>query len=143
MKVRNLVNNTAEGMGNLASNVAEGVGNVGKKALRAREERAHSPQFERTMEKEMEEFRDILGGLGTNTWKAVVGILLETPYGLLRNSLKLLRDKEYNGMEFTGDALTLFFGKDGVVHDVLKVTASAVHLSAKGAKMATRKLFAI
>ncbi len=126
-------------------NVGSAVGNATGRAiegtLQARETRARSPEFKAAMAKENAEFGSVLGKLGSNTLDTGVGLILKTPYKLLTNSLKLLYDKKYHGKDFAKDTLGLFLGRDGVAHNALKVTANAVHLTAKGTKIGLRQLF--
>ena len=122
-------------------NVGNAVAKVGDKALKARETRGHSPAFQAEMAKENAEFMKVLGGLGKNTFDAGVGVVLKTPYKLFTNYLKLLHDRKYAGKNYMDDAFKLFLGKNGIAHNVLKVTANAVHLGAKGAKIGVRQLF--
>ena len=56
--------------------------------------------------------------------------------------LQAMHSKKYNAENYAKDAFKLFIGKDGVVHDTLKVTANALHLVSKGAKIGIRQLFA-
>ncbi len=123
-------------------NVGDAIANTSRDALRAREARAKSPAFQAEMAQENAEFGKVLGNLAGNTFDAGVGIVLKTPYKFLTNSLRLLYDKKYHGKDFGKDTLGLFLGKDGVAHNALKVTANAVHLGAKGAKIGVRQLFA-
>lgn len=124
-------------------NVGNAVKNTTESALRAREVRGRSPAFQAEMVKENAEFMKTLGDLGSNTLDAGVGIVLKTPYKLFTNGLKAMHDKKYGGKDYAKDALKLFIGKDGIAHNALKVTANAVHLSAKGVKIGIRKLFAL
>jgi hypothetical protein len=109
--------------------------------MKARERRARSPAFKAEIAKENAEFKNVLAELGQNTWNTGVNTLLKTPYHLLVNALKAMHSKKYNAGDYSKDALKLFFGKNGVAHDILKVTANAIHLVAKGAKIGVRQLF--
>ena len=121
--------------------VGNAIGTLSKDTMRAREARGHSPAFQAEMVRERAEFTDVLNNFGKNTFDAGVGIVLKTPYHLLVNQLKLFHDKNYHGKNYLQDNLKLFLGKDGVAHNALKVTANAVHLGAKGAKIGVRELF--
>ncbi|MEI8174600.1 MAG: hypothetical protein WCG28_01470 [bacterium] len=124
-------------------NIGTAMKNTAENALKAREARAHSPAFRAEMAKENAEFVKVLESFGGNTWNAGVGLVLKTPYNLFVNQLKLFHDKKYSGKSYLKDNLELFIGKDGIAHNALKVTASAVHLGAKGAKIGVRRLFAL
>ncbi len=118
-------------------------GTIGKNFLQARETRTQSPAFRAEMAQENKEFFHTLNELGSHTWNLGVGAILKTPYQLLVNALKVPSSGKYDLGHFTTDALKLFLGKNGVAHNTLKVTASALHLGAKTAKIGVRKLFAL
>lgn len=122
-------------------NIGQGVSKTADKVLKAREARGRSPAFQAEMTKENSEFMGVLGELGKNTFDAGVGVVLKTPYQLFVNQLKLFHDKNYHGKDYLADNLKLFLGKNGVAHNALKVTASALHLGAKGTKIGVRQLF--
>lgn len=122
-------------------NIGNTVKSTAESALKAREARAHSPAFQAEMVKENAEFMKVLGNLGSNTFDAGTGLILKTPYKLFTNALKTIYDKKYGGGDYAKDAFKLFLGKNGVGHNALKVTANAVHLGAKGAKVGIRQLF--
>jgi hypothetical protein len=111
--------------------------------MNKREARLKSPAFIAEMAKEKMEFKSILKDLGSNTLDAGYGVLLKTPGQLFMNSMKAIYNKKYGAEAFTKDAFKLFFGKDGVFHNITKVTANAIHLSGKTVKMGVRQLFAI
>ena len=111
--------------------------------MQKREIRAGSPEFQAEMNREKQEFNNILENLGKNTCDAGYSILLKTPMKLLSNALKTIYDKKYGKEAYLKDSFKLFFGKDGALHNTTKVVASTIHLSGKAVKIGLRKLFAI
>lgn len=112
--------------------------------LDKRELRARSPHFQAEMARENAEFKNVLGQLGKNTLDSAVTIILKGPTSMLLNSLKLMSgNKKYTGDHYMSDTMKLFFGKDGVAHNTLKIAASAVHLAGQGAKIGVRQLFKV
>ena len=124
-------------------NAGRAIARVSHDALIAREARTRSPAFQAEMARESSEFFSTLGELGSNTFDAGITVLLKTPYHVFVNALKVIHNEKYKMSNFTQDAFKLFLGKDGVAHNVAKVTANAVHLGAKGAKIGIRQLFGV
>lgn len=116
--------------------------NAFENMLRAREARARSPAFQAEMAREKTEFMDVLSKLGDNSFEAGSTVLLKTPYRLLMNGLRTAYDSKYTMKDYGKDTSKLFFGKDGVAHNVTKVTTNLLHLGMKGTKIGLRKLFA-
>lgn len=114
-----------------------------KEILRNREARIRTPEFQAKIDKKRQEFIEILKSFGNNALNAGYNVILKTPFSIFANGMKLMYKKKYTGERFGKDFFKLFFGPDGTFHDLLKVVANAIHLSAKGAKIGIRKLFGI
>jgi hypothetical protein len=114
-----------------------------KEIMANREARILTPEFGAKIDKEKQEFIDILKSLGNNSLDAGYNVILETPFKIFMNGMKLIYKEKYTGEKFSKDFIKLFFGPDGTFHNLTKVAANAVHLSGKGAKIGIRKLFAI
>ena len=107
----------------------------------AREARGRSPAFQAEIVRENTEFRDILNDLKKETFDTGVAIVLKTPTSLMLNALKTIYKKKYGIGNYVEDSFKLFFGKDGIAHKTIKVSANAVHLLGQGAKLGVRQLF--
>lgn len=114
-----------------------------EKIVNDREVRLRSPGFMAEMAREKAEFNDILKDLGNNTLDAGCSILWKAPVGLLGNALKTIYNKKYGINAYMKDSFKLFFDKNGVLHNVLKVTANAVAVTGKTVKIGIRQLLAI
>jgi hypothetical protein len=114
-----------------------------KEIIANREARMLTPEFAAKIDKEKQEFIEILKSFGNNTLDAGYNVILETPFKIFANGMKLIYKKKYTGEKFGKDFMKLFFGPDGAFHNIAKVAASSIHLSGKAAKIGIRKLFAI
>lgn len=116
--------------------------------LNKREQRGRSPEFQAAITQEKAEFFQTLDNLGQNTYETLVTTLLKMPTDLFLNAFKTIylknhkdKKKQYNWNKYGKDAFNLFFGKDGIAHKTLKVTANAVVLTGQGTKIGIRQLF--
>jgi hypothetical protein len=114
-----------------------------KKQLREREKRAKSPEFLSAIKREKAEFYDSLNDLAKNTFQAGVTTLLKTPTKIFLNAFKVVYNDKYRMEDYFKEVFTLFFGKNGVAHSVIKVAANAVYCAGKGAKVGIRELLKV
>ena len=110
--------------------------------LKNREARLRSPAFRAEMTREKAEFQGILKDLGNNTLEAGLTFFFRGPLRMAANSLKLMYNRKYGAEQYGKDAFTIFFGKDGVMHGTVRVTANALHLTSKSVKIGFRRLIA-
>jgi hypothetical protein len=111
--------------------------------LDARERRGRSPRFRAEMARENREASRIFDGLAHNAYELGVMALLKTPANLCLNAMRTVWDRKYSGSKYFEDAFKMFFGKDGIAHDTLKVVANAIHLAGQGARIGVRQLFKV
>ncbi|HOH11570.1 MAG TPA: hypothetical protein PLK92_02590 [Candidatus Paceibacterota bacterium] len=110
--------------------------------LKKREARLRSPAFQAEINKEKAEFQGILRNLGNNALEAGLTFFFRGPLKMTANTLKLMYAKNYDAQRYGKDAFKIFFGKNGVMHSTVRVTANALHLTSKSVKIGFRKLIA-